>query len=162
MFEVEPVKVKDKTELYDFLGKQVENLLEGEQDIIANCANFTALLYHYLPDINWLGFYFFKEGQLVIGPFQGKPACVRIAMGKGVCGTAAAKRETLIVPNVNKFPGHITCDAESKSEIVLPMVKDDGLIGVLDIDSPIYDRFDYEDQAGIERLLALLISKTDI
>jgi GAF domain-containing protein len=162
MYELKFHNYKDKKELYKFLKMQVKNLFAGEKDLIANCANFCSLLFHTLPDINWLGFYFLKEGELVVGPFQGKPACVRIDMGKGVCGTAAAKRKTLIIPNVHEFPDHIACDAESNSEFVIPMIKDNLLIGVLDIDSPVYNRFDNQDKIGIEKLLAILVSRTDM
>ena len=116
--------------------------------LIANFANTTSLLYHSLPDLNWVGFYLLKDGELVVGPFQGKPACVRIALGKGVCGTAAARRATDHRPNVHEFPGHIACDSASNSEIVVPLVRGDELLGVLDLDSPQLARFDAEDQAG--------------
>jgi L-methionine (R)-S-oxide reductase len=162
MFELESITANSKKELYDVLYTQVENLLGDERDMTANCANFCSLLFHTLPDINWLGFYFLKKKQLVVGPFQGKPACVRIVLGKGVCGLAASKREALIVPNVNEFPGHITCDAASNSEIVIPLISQKRLIGVLDIDSPIRDRFDLQDQKGLQGLLTLLISRTDM
>ena len=141
-----------KRQLYARLADEAASLLAGERDLVANAANVSALLYHSLPDINWLGFYFYKDGELVVGPFQGKPACVRIAMGKGVCGTAAARRETIVVPDVNAFPGHIACDAASRSEIVVPLIQDGQLIGVLDVDSPSLARFDDEDQAGLEAL----------
>ena len=161
MYALSAHEFKDKKELYNFLEDQVVSLLTGERDMIANCANFTALLYHYLPDVNWLGFYFLKENQLVVGPFQGKPACVRIDLGKGVCGTAAVKKKPLIVPNVHEFPGHIACDVRSNAEIVLPLIKDGELVGILDIDSPVFSCFDREDQKGLERLLNYLISTTD-
>jgi L-methionine (R)-S-oxide reductase len=162
MFEIESVSVKSKKELYEYLSTQVENLLAEERDRIANCANFCSLLFYTLPDINWMGFYFLRDKQLLVGPFQGKPACVRIAMGQGVCGMVAAKRETLIVPNVHEFSGHIACDTASNSEMVLPVVEDQRLIAVLDIDSPVYNRFDTQDQKGMERLLTLLMSRTDM
>lgn len=122
------------------------------QDRIANAANFSALLYHALPDVNWVGFYFFDGRELVVGPFQGKPACVRIAIGRGVCGTAAQTRSTQLVPDVHAFPGHIACDSASRSEIVIPLLQGETLIGVLDIDSPLPGRFDSEDQQGLEAL----------
>ncbi|MBB6091558.1 GAF domain-containing protein [Povalibacter uvarum] len=145
-----------KPELYKQLAGELQSLIAGEPDLIANLANTSALLYHSLPDLNWAGFYLMKGGELVVGPFQGKPACVRIAVGKGVCGTAVARRTTMLVPNVHEFPGHIACDAASNSEIVIPMIVNDAVIGVLDIDSPKLGRFDEEDRAGIERLVEIL------
>ncbi len=118
---------------------QLRSLLADERDLIANAANLSSLLYHIVPDLNWAGFYFYKNDELVLGPFQGQPACVRIAIGKGVCGTAAQQRQTIIVANVHDFPGHIACDSASNSEIVVPIIKDDQLIGVLDLDSPTVD-----------------------
>lgn len=145
--------------LYRELAQQAEALLHGEPDPIANAANLCSLIWHTLPDLNWAGFYFLqggaRRGELVLGPFQGKPACIRIALGKGVCGTAAAKRKTVIVKDVHKFPGHITCDAASNSEIVVPLVKGRRLLGVLDLDSPKLARFDATDRAGLEALAAL-------
>ena len=142
---------------YPELRAQLDALLEGEQDSIANAANTAALLYHSLPDVNWVGFYFLKGDELVLGPFQGKPACVRIALGKGVCGTAAERRESIVVPDVNAFPGHIACDAASRSELVVPLIKDGALIGVLDLDSPMTGRFGEEDRAGCESLAAIYL-----
>ena len=147
-----------KREIYRELGLQARGLFEGERDAIANAANLAALIFGGLDDLNWAGFYFLKDGQLVLGPFQGKPACVRIEMGKGVCGTAAAKRETLIVADVHEFPGHIACDVASNSEIVVPLIRDGRVIGVLDIDSPQRNRFDDEDRAGLEALAALWLA----
>lgn len=158
MFELKPADHSDKRATYSLLGKQLEALLHGERDFIANCANTAALLWQTLPDLNWAGFYRLVDGQLVLGPFQGKPACVRIQLGKGVCGTAAARRETVLVPDVHEFSGHIACDAASRSEIVVPLVKDGGLLGVLDLDSPKFNRFDSVDQAGLERLTATLVA----
>jgi GAF domain-containing protein len=147
-----------KPEQYDQLADQVRGLLHGERDRIANAANFAALVWHALPGINWCGFYFFDGSELVVGPFQGKPACVRIALGKGVCGTAAATRETQVVRDVGAFEGHIACDAASQSEIVVPLVDRDGrLLGVWDVDSPSLARFDADDRAGMERLCALFV-----
>ncbi len=143
--------------MYANLASQLRSLLEGEHDFIANAANASSLLYHSLPDLNWAGFYLLKEGELVLGPFQGKPACVRIAMGKGVCGTAAAQQQTILVENVHEFPGHIACDSESNSEIVVPLIKDQQLIGVLDLDSPLVGRFDDEDAKGLNELVTLLM-----
>ncbi len=147
-----------KRELYDQLASQLSSLLAGERDLIANAANFSALVFCSLPDLNWVGFYFAKDGELVLGPFQGKPACVRIKLGQGVCGAGAEKCETLIVPNVHEFPGHIACDSASNSEIVIPLMKDSRLIGVLDLDSPKLSRFDEDDAAGLEKLVRILIS----
>ena len=126
--------------------------MDGETDLIANAANIAALLYTELADVNWAGFYFVRDGELVVGPFQGKPACVRIPFGEGVCGTAAATRKTQRVADVHSFDGHIACDVASNSEIVIPLLRDDELIGVLDIDSPSFNRFDAVDQAGLERI----------
>ncbi|HEX2594172.1 MAG TPA: GAF domain-containing protein [Rhizomicrobium sp.] len=147
-----------KKEIYGDLLLQARGLFDGERDAIANAANLAALIGFGLEDLNWSGFYFLKEGELVLGPFQGKPACVRIALGKGVCGTAAATRETVVVPDVHAFPGHIACDAASQSEIVIPLVKNGTLLGVLDLDAPIPNRFDDEDRKGLEALAALWIS----
>jgi L-methionine (R)-S-oxide reductase len=143
-----------KPALYASVVAQTRALLEGERDTIANFANTASLLYHSLPDLNWVGFYLLKDGELVVGPFQGKPACVRIALGKGVCGTAAARRATVIVKNVHEFDGHIACDSASNSEIVVPLVRGSELVGVLDLDSPKFARFDAEDQAGLEKVVA--------
>lgn len=146
-----------KSALYAEVVAQTRALLEGEPDAIANFANTASLLYHCLPDLNWVGFYLLKDGELVVGPFQGKPACVRIALGKGVCGTAAARRATVIVGNVHEFEGHIACDSASNSEIVVPLVRGNELIGVLDLDSPKLGRFDAEDQAGLEKVVAEIL-----
>ncbi|MGD0654614.1 MAG: GAF domain-containing protein [Thermoguttaceae bacterium] len=161
MFETTKSPPADKTELYRQLTDQLRALLADESDMIANAANTAALIYHTLPDINWAGFYFLRGDELVLGPFQGKPACVRIQVGKGVCGTAAAERKTLVVPDVQKFPGHIACDSASNSEIVVPLIKDNKLLGVLDIDSPTLSRFDEEDQKGLDRLAGIFVDKTD-
>ena len=149
-----------KSQLYNHLASQLSSLLAGERDLIANAANFSALVYHSLPDLNWAGFYFEQDGELLLGPFQGRPACVRIALGHGVCGTAAAKCVTTIVPNVHEFPGHIACDSASNSEIVIPLMKGQRFIGVLDLDSPVLSRFDGEDAAGLEELVKILLSST--
>jgi GAF domain-containing protein len=135
-------------------------LIAGETDLIANSANLAALLFAALPDVNWVGFYFLKDDQLVLGPFQGKPACTRIPLGKGVCGTAAGERRTIVVENVHEFPGHIACDAASNSEIVVPLIQAGRLLGVLDIDSPSLGRFDDEDRAGLETVVAALLAAT--
>jgi len=147
-----------KPELYRQLVGELSALIAGEADVIANLANASALLYHSLPELNWAGFYLLKHGELVVGPFQGKPACVRIAIGKGVCGTAAARRETVLVRDVHEFPGHIACDAASNSEIVVPMIRGGELIGVLDLDSPKVARFDEEDREGLEKFVAALLA----
>ena len=148
-----------KAELYRDLLAALDALTVDERDPIANMANAAALVWEYLPDLNWAGFYRAVEGELVLGPFQGKVACIRIAMGKGVCGTAAAERTTQLVADVHAFPGHIACDAASRSELVVPVVSDGRLIGVLDLDSPEPARFDAEDAAGCEALVALLASR---
>ncbi|TAL96552.1 MAG: GAF domain-containing protein [Paraburkholderia sp.] len=143
---------------YVELAAQARGLLAGETNLVANAANLSALLFNAMPDVNWAGFYFLVEGELVVGPFQGKPACVRIAMGRGVCGTAAQTRETQLVPDVQAFPGHIACDSASRSELVVPLVMPDGaVLGVLDIDSPLPARFTEEDRDGIEAIAAVLI-----
>jgi L-methionine (R)-S-oxide reductase len=147
-----------KPELYRELTLQARALLQGEPDKIAKAANFSALAFYGIPDLNWAGFYFFDGVELVVGPFQGKPACVRIALGKGVCGTAAATRENQLVPDVHAFPGHIACDSASNSEIVIPLVKDGALIGVWDVDSPTINRFDAQDLAGMAALAAEFIA----
>src|SRR6202000_1831062 len=148
---------RDRAGDYAQLAEELAGLLSGESDFVANAANTTALIMDALPDLNWAGFYFLKQDELVVGPFQGKPACVRIALGKGVCGTAALERRTIIVPDVNAFPGHIACDAASKSEIVVPLIAGRELLGVLDIDSPRLARFDEGDARGLERLAAIFL-----
>ena len=147
-----------KPELYDQLAAQLSSLLAGERDLVANAANFSSFIFYALPDLNWAGFYFAKDGELVLGPFQGQPACVRIKIGQGVCGAGAAKCDTVIVANVHEFPGHIACDSASNSEIVVPLMKDGRMIGVLDLDSPKLSRFDREDAAGLEQLVKILLS----
>lgn len=147
-----------KAVLYNDLQRELNALLQGESDWIANLANTSALLYQRLPDINWVGFYLRKHNDLVLGPFQGKPACVRIAMGKGVCGAAALKRETIVVPNVHDFPGHIACDTASNAEIVVPLVLDGEVLGVMDLDSPTRSRFDNEDRVGLELMAQCVLA----
>lgn len=127
---------------------------------MANAANFSSLVFHSLPDLNWAGFYLLKRDELVLGPFQGKPACVRIRLGEGVCGTAASRRETILVDNVHDFPGHIACDSASNSEIVVPILKEGRLIGVLDLDSPSLARFDHEDAKGLNDLVEIFVAAT--
>ncbi len=154
MFHMNTTVSQSKPELYKHLTEQLVSLLGGEQDFIANAANLSSLLYHSLPEVNWVGFYLYKQGELVLGPFQGKPACIRIPLGKGVCGAAAEQQKTLIVPDVHQFPGHIACDSASNAEIVVPLLYQNRLIGVLDLDSPSVGRFDTEDQRGLENLIA--------
>jgi len=158
MFELKPDIYASKQEHYEGLQQQARGLLTGERDLIANAANFCALIYHSLPDLNWAGFYLYDGSELVVGPFQGKPACIRIALGRGVCGTAAQTRETQLVRDVNAFDGHIACDAASQSEIVVPLIKAGGtLLGVWDVDSPVIDRFDEDDRAGMEALCSVFM-----
>jgi L-methionine (R)-S-oxide reductase len=149
-------------ERYPELLAQARALLEGERDFTANSANLASLLYHSLPDLNWAGFYWTRGEELVLGPFQGKPACVRIAFGRGVCGTAARERRTILVPDVHAFPGHIACDSASNAEIVVPLVHGGRLIGVLDLDSPIPGRFTAVDQAGLEAVARIFLEATDL
>jgi len=149
---------RDKRAAYGELRGELAALLEGESDRIANAANACALIYAAVPDLNWAGFYFVKGGELVLGPFQGKPACVRIRLGSGVCGTAAAERRTVIVPDVHAFAGHIACDPASRSEIVIPLIAQGRLLGVLDLDSPLPGRFDAADGAGLEALAVVFAS----
>ena len=147
----------NQTEKMDFLCQQLQALTEGVPYKIANLANASALLWQELPNINWAGFYLMEDGALVLGPFQGKTACIRIPVGKGVCGTAVAENKTQLVKNVHEFPGHIPCDSASNSEIVVPIHDGEGtVIGVLDIDSPIFERFDEEDQKGLEELVRII------
>ena len=157
MFQAATLQLTNKSEQYLELAEQARGLLHGERDRIANAANFAALIYHALPDLNWAGFYFFDGTELVVGPFQGRPACIRIALGAGVCGTAAATRQTQVVRDVDAFPGHIACDSASRSEIVVPLYDGDRLIGVWDVDSPALARFDAEDRAGMERLAGIFV-----
>lgn len=155
--EMKPPAHGDKTGLYDDLAGQIDGLLADESDFTANLANAAAAIYHALPDLNWAGFYLARGSELVLGPFQGKPACVHIPMGRGVCGTAAEQRRAVLVPDVHEFPGHIACDSVSRSELVVPLIRDDIVIGVLDLDSPMLARFDARDQAGCEALVAVII-----
>jgi GAF domain-containing protein len=147
-----------KSEGYRQIYVQLAELFRGEPDFLANAANTASLIYHTLPDVNWVGFYFSRADKLMLGPFQGKPACTRIGIGSGVCGTAAARGETIVVPDVSKFAGHIACDASSKSEIVIPLLNWGKLLGVLDVDSASLARFDEEDREGLESLAALFLS----
>jgi L-methionine (R)-S-oxide reductase len=151
-----------KAAAYRELQQQLAALFAGERNGLANAANMSALLYEALPNLNWAGFYFLQAGELVLGPFQGRVACVRIALGRGVCGTAAERRETVIVADVNAFPGHIACDAASRSEIVIPLIKDGRLLGVLDIDSPQIAWFDEDDGVGLNAAATLLVQSSDL
>jgi L-methionine (R)-S-oxide reductase len=148
--------------LYEELLGQVLALLAGERDSTANAANLAALVYHSLPELNWAGFYWLKGGELVLGPFQGKPACVRIALGKGVCGTAARDARSIVVPDVNAFPGHIACDSASRSEVVVPVLRRQRVIGVLDLDSPRLARFTDEDAQGLEAVVRAFVDATEL
>ena len=151
-----PADTTDKKTLYPEIHGALQAVLTGESDRIANLANAAALLFWSLPAVNWAGFYLLKERELVLGPFQGKIACIRIKLGQGVCGSAAEQRQTLVVPNVHKFPGHIACDSASNSEIVVPLIKNEALIGVLDIDSPEFARFDDNDKTGLQEFVQIL------
>lgn len=157
MFDVSSLMHLSKHEQYQQLAQQARVLMEGEKDRIANAANMSALVMHALPDLNWAGFYFYDDTELVLGPFQGKPACLRIPLERGVCGAAARTRSTQLVPDVHAFPGHIACDAASRSEIVVPLVHEGRLIGVWDVDSPIAARFDVKDQSGMETLCRIYL-----
>ena len=158
MFEARSIAAGSKSDFYRELAGQLEALLAGESDPIANAANTSALLFQMMPDLNWAGFYMMRSGELVLGPFQGKPACVRIPVGRGVCGAAVAQQKTMLVEDVHAFPGHIACDAASRSELVVPLHGRDGVIGVIDLDSPSPARFDADDQAGIERIAAIWLA----
>jgi L-methionine (R)-S-oxide reductase len=147
----------DKAALYAELAGELDALLADERDCVANAANAAAAIYYALGALNWAGFYFLHGSELILGPFQGRPACVRIPLGKGVCGTAAAQRRSMLVPDVNAYPGHIACDTESRSELVVPLMTSGELLGVLDLDSPLLARFDAADQTGCERLAAVIV-----
>jgi GAF domain-containing protein len=159
MFQTAKIQQADKVEFYRELSQQLNGLLDGERDMIANAANTSALMFEMLPDLNWAGFYFLKSAdELVLGPFQGRTACVRIAVGRGVCGTAVAKGQSILVEDVHAFPGHIACDAASRSELVVPLHHDGRILGVIDLDSPIPSRFDAQDQDGIEALAKIFVA----
>ena len=160
MFEMTKIQ-GGKAAFYQELNTQLHHLLEGEPDWIANLANAASLLYMQMEHINWSGFYLYRDEQLILGPFMGQPACVRIPLGKGVCGTSAGNRETIVVADVHAFPGHIACDAASRSEIVVPILDGDRLIGVLDLDAPVAERFDDADRAGLEEFVAILNKHVD-
>ncbi|MBB3425060.1 GAF domain-containing protein [Rhizobium sp. BK312] len=162
MFAEKAVQHDSKSEFYRELADQLKALLDGEHDWIANAANTSALIYQMLPDLNWAGFYFLqREDELVLGPFQGKPACVRIAVGRGVCGTAVERAQSILVEDVHAFPGHIACDAASRSELVVPLLRNGKVFGVIDLDSPLPGRFDGDDQAGIEALAAIYAASSE-
>lgn len=152
----------EQAQMYSRLTVDLISVFEGERDLIANMANCAALLYRSLPELNWSGFYRMIGDDLVLGPFQGLPACVRIASGRGVCGSAALTMSTIVVPDVHQFPGHIACDAASQSEIVVPLIVDGRTIGVLDLDSPVRNRFDHEDAKGLQELVAILLQASDL
>lgn len=156
MIKIENLNFESKSKLYNYLNMKVTGLVCEKNDWLASLSNTSAIIWMLLKDINWAGFYLYKNDELILGPFQGKPACTNIALGKGVCGSAAVKLETQLVKNVHEFEGHIACDSDSKSEIVIPIIKGKRLIGVLDIDSPIYERFDEEDKQGLEKLVGIL------
>lgn len=161
MFEAKALKV-DKAGFYRELAQQLEGLLSGERDAIANAANTAALLFTTLADLNWAGFYFLRSpDELVLGPFQGKPACVRIAVGRGVCGAAVAQRRTMLVEDVHAFAGHIACDAASRSELVVPLIQGNRILGVIDLDSPLPSRFDRADQRGIEAVAEIYLKASE-
>jgi L-methionine (R)-S-oxide reductase len=152
---------KNSEQAWRDLARDLAALLAGERDLVANAANTAALIWDALPGLNWAGFYLYKSGELVLGPFQGKPACVRIAIGKGVCGTAAARRTTVVVEDVHEFPGHIACDSASNSEIVVPLLKGNELLGVLDLDSPLRSRFGAIEARGLESLAKIFVESLD-
>jgi L-methionine (R)-S-oxide reductase len=161
MFAVKESASASAAERYADLLAQARALFEGERDFTANAANLASLMFHSLPDLNWAGFYWMKGGELVLGPFQGKPACVRIAVGRGVCGTAARERQTIVVPDVHAFPGHIACDSASNSEVVVPLIRGGEVIGVMDLDSPVAGRFTQEDAAGLEAVAKAFLDASD-
>ena len=156
MKQIDKIQFETKEQLYKYMNIKMTGLIGSEEDWLANLSNASALIWLLLDDINWAGFYLYKNNKLILGPFQGKPACVNIEIGKGVCGTAAQTKETQLVENVHDFPGHIACDSASNSEIVLPIIVDDNVVAVLDIDAPIVNRFDKEDQAGLEKIVNTL------
>lgn len=156
MNNIEEIKFESKEELYEYMNMSLEGLISEEPDWLANLSNAAALLWMLMDDINWAGFYVYKNGELVLGPFQGKPACTHIQIGKGVCGTAAEQRKTQLVKNVHEFPGHIACDSQSNSEIVIPLLIENKIVGVLDIDSPKLGRFDQTDKEYLEQFAELV------
>ena len=161
MFAAAEIQAETKAQFYEELRGQLSALVSGERDWLANFANAASLIFHALPNLNWAGFYLLRDGELVLGPFQGKPACIRIAVGRGVCGGAVAQGRTLVVPDVHAFPGHIACDAASRAELVAPLRVAGEIVGVLDLDSPQPGRFDEGDRLGCERLLTTLLEASD-
>ena len=157
MFELKKTNSKNKTAFYADLFQQAQGLFYEENDLVANAANLSSLMFNSMRDVNWVGFYFYKNDELVLGPFQGLPACIRIKLGQGVCGTAAKSLQTQLVSDVHAFEGHIACDAATRSELVVPLIKDGELLGVLDLDSPVVSRFDEEDKVGVEKLTELFV-----
>jgi GAF domain-containing protein len=158
MFDTHTIDSANKVDFYRELAEQAASLVQGEPDQIANAANLSALLFEQMPDLNWAGFYFLRSpDELVVGPFQGKPACVRIKVGKGVCGTAVERKESILVEDVDAFSGHIACDSASRSELVVPLIREGHVLGVLDLDSPNVARFDEDDQAGIEAIARIYV-----
>jgi GAF domain-containing protein len=162
MFALQSAPAGTKADLLSRLISQARALLADERDLTANAAQLAALIFHTLPDLNWAGFYWMKDGGLVLGPFQGKPACVRIALGKGVCGTAARERRTVLVADVREFPGHIACDPASNSEVVVPLLAAGRVIGVLDLDSPVVRRFTEDDARALEKVAEIFLASTDL
>jgi GAF domain-containing protein len=158
MFEL-PTSTAHEEEHRSNVLRSIEHMTAGEHDLIANCANVASVLYHSLDAVNWAGFYLFDGTELVLGPFHGKPACIRISIGRGVCGTSAAEKRTVVVPDVEVFPDHIACDAASRSEVVVPMIRAGVLVGVLDVDSPVADRFSQNDVALLEAVVNVLMSR---
>ncbi|MBS1538908.1 MAG: GAF domain-containing protein [Bacteroidetes bacterium] len=162
MYKTEKIQTNiSKSNAYNLLSRQALALFENERDFIANAANLSALLFQSLADVNWVGFYILKANELVLGPFQGKVACARLPLGKGVCGTSAIERKTIVVDNVHEFEGHIACDSSSNSEIVIPLIVNSQVIGVLDIDSPTFNRFDSDDQCGLKEITGIFLSSSD-
>jgi L-methionine (R)-S-oxide reductase len=162
MFALKSARGGNAADLHAQLLEQARALLAGERDFTANAANLASLIFHTLPELNWAGFYWMKQGELVLGPFQGKPACVRIALGRGVCGTAARERRSIVVPDVNAFPGHIACDSASASEVVVPIAAGERVIGVLDLDSPVKGRFHDDDARALEGVVRVFLESTDL
>ena len=163
MFQAKVIESGGKTEFYHDLSQQLASLLETERAAVANAANTAALLFELMPDLNWAGFYFLRDGrELVLGPFQGKPACVRIPVGRGVCGTAVAEGRSMLVEDVHAFADHIACDAASRSELVVPLIRDGEIIGVIDLDSPMAGRFDADDQRGLEEIAAIYVAASGL
>ena len=154
-----PAPSADIQRLRESILQTVQHVTEAEHNLVANLANAASIMYHTLPDVNWSGFYLFDGTELVLGPFHGRPACIRIALGRGVCGTAAHERRTIVVPDVEVFPGHIACDSASRSEVVVPMLRAGELLGVLDVDSPVADRFSADDVRLLEEIVAVLMSR---